>query len=259
MDTSHAGSANKQLSGEENKQTVQPSTSAHQNQPLKTHGNVRRARFHEQFVQALNAGASAYANAEANVVRTLVSAVPAPSQAASANPVGSLFQQLETAQINFNTNLVNNELAFNHALVTNEVALEKSIFGTDSALNGALNRSFNVANLLVGTGEQALNTVVGAPVPTNFTFSLLLGSAAQVFNDGAIGGPLGAFDQSLVVAADVAGLVVGSAPAQAVLSALPAPAQALRRMSAYSWAERCAPRARPGAADTPAGQFPAAN
>lgn len=185
--------------------------------------SAQAALFHEQFVQALNAGASAYANAEANVVRTLASAVAAPAQAASANPVSSLFQQLEAAQINFNTNLVNNELAFNHALVTNEIALEKGIFGTDSALNGALNRSFNVANLLVGTGEQALNTVVGAPVPTNFTSSLLLGSAAQVFNSGAIGGPLGAFDQSLVVAADVAGLVVGSAPAQAVLSALPRP------------------------------------
>ncbi|CCK63304.1 PE family protein [Mycobacterium canetti] len=189
--------------------------------------SAQATRFHEQFVQALNAGASAYANAEANVVQTLASAVRAPAQAQAANPVGSLFQQLETAQINFNTDLVNSELAFNHALVTNEIALEQRIFGTDSALNGAVNRGFNVANLLVGTGEQAINTVVGAPVPTNFTSSLLLGSSAQVFNGGQIGGPLGAFDQSLAVGADLAGLVLGSAPAQAVLSVLPAPVQAL--------------------------------
>ncbi|WP_230870153.1 PE family protein, partial [Mycobacterium canetti] len=84
--------------------------------------------FHEQFVQALNACASAYANAEANVVQTLASAVRAPARAQAANPVGSLFQELETAQINFNTDLVNSELAFNHALVTNEIALEQRVF-----------------------------------------------------------------------------------------------------------------------------------
>ncbi|KZS72452.1 hypothetical protein A4G26_05950 [Mycobacterium kansasii] len=143
---------------------------------------AQAARFHDQFVQALNAGANLYA--------------------------GSPLQQLsKAAQLNFNTNLVNNELGFDRWLVTNEVGLEQPFFGADSALNGVINRGFNVGNLLVGTGEQALNTVVGALVPANFTSSLLTGSGAQVFNGGQIGGLADAFDQSLMVAADLAGLV----------------------------------------------------
>ena len=172
--------------------------------------SAQAALFHDQFVQALNAGASAYASADANVVQTLAGAVPASAQAVASSPVGSLLQQIETAQINFNTNLVNSELSFNHALLTNEIGLEQRIFGTNSALNGVINRSFNVGNLLWGTGQQTVNTLVGAPVPTTFTSGLLTGSAAQVFNSGAIGGPLGAFDQSLVVGADFAGLVIGT-------------------------------------------------
>ncbi len=136
-------------------------------------------------------------------------------------------EQLEQAQIAFNSNLVANELVFNRALVSSEIAFEKAIFGTDNALNGALNRGFNAGNLLLGTGEQAANLLVGAQVPANFTSSLLTGSAAQVFNSGAIGGPLGAFDQSLVVGADLAGLVLSSPPGQALLSVLPAPVESL--------------------------------
>jgi hypothetical protein len=172
--------------------------------------SAQAALFHDQFVQALNAGASAYASADANVVQTLAGAVPASAQAVASSPAGSLLQQIETAQINFNTNLVNSELSFNYALLTNEIGLEQRIFGTNSALNGVINRSFNVGNLLWGTGQQTVNTLVGAPVPTTFTSGLLTGSAAQVFNSGAVGGPLGAFDQSLVVGADFAGLITGT-------------------------------------------------
>ncbi|MCV7377473.1 hypothetical protein BST11_20730 [Mycobacterium alsense] len=188
--------------------------------------SAQAAQFHEQFVQTMAASASAYANAEANVVQTLSGSTPAAAAQAAANTPGSLLQQIETAQINFNTNLLASELTFNKSLLTNEVALERAIFGTDSALNGVVNRTFNVGNLLWGTAQQTLNTIVGAPVPTNFTSSLLQGSSAQVFNSGAIGGPLGAFDQSLVVGADFAGLVLSSPPGQALLSALPASTQA---------------------------------
>jgi hypothetical protein len=190
--------------------------------------SAQASQFHAEFVGALNAGANAYAGAEANVVQSMQSAVAAPAQAVSA-AASSPLQQLEAAQLNFNSNLVNSELAFNKALVTNEVGLEKLIFGGNaSALNGALNRTFNAGNLLVGTGEQTLNTVVGATtVPANFNSTLLLGSAAQVFNSGAIGGPLGTFDQSLVVGADLAGLALGSQPGQALLSLLPAQTQAM--------------------------------
>ncbi len=189
--------------------------------------SAQAARFHEQFVQLITAGANAYASAEANVVQTLSNVAPTAAQATAANTPGSLLQQLETAQINFNTNLVNGELAFNKGLVTNEVALEQAIFGTNSALNGAINRTFNVGNLLWGTAQQTLNTLVGAPVSPTFTSSLLTGSGAQVFNSGAIGGPLGAFDQSLVVGADLAGFVLASPPGQALLSVLPASTQAM--------------------------------
>ena len=188
--------------------------------------SARAAQFHAQFVEALTAGANAYAGAEASVVQSMQGAVAAPAQAVSA-AASSPLQQLEQAQITFNTNLVNAELTFNHQLVSGEVALEQSLFGTDSALNGVINRGFNVGNLLWGTAQQTVNTLVGAPVPQNFTSGLLQGSAAQVFNGGKIGGPLGAFDQSLVVGADFAGLVLGSPPGQAVLSLLPAPTQAM--------------------------------
>lgn len=186
--------------------------------------SAQATQFHEQFVAAMAATAGAYANAEANVVQTLSGAAPAGAQAA-ANTPGSLLQQLETAQINFNTGLVSSELKFNQSLLTNEIGLEKAIFGTDSALNGVINRGFNVGNLLWGTAQQTLNTIVGAPVPTNFTSSLLT-SSTGVFNSGAIGGPLGAFDQSLVVGVDAAGFVLSTPPGQALLSVLPAQTQA---------------------------------
>ncbi|VBA41517.1 PE-PGRS family protein PE_PGRS18 [Mycobacterium attenuatum] len=182
------------------------------------------ARLHDQFVQAMNAGANLYASAEAANVSPLQAAqgaLGAPGQALAASSPGSPLQQLEAAQISVNSALVNNELGFNHWLLTNEVGLEQRFFGTDSALNGVINRGFNVGNLLVGTGEQALNTVVGAQVPANFISSLLTGSGAQVFNGGQIGGLAGAFDQSLVVNADLAGLVVGATPASGLLPVSP--------------------------------------
>lgn len=179
--------------------------------------SAQATQFHDQFVQAMRTAAGAYSGAEAANVS------PLQAIAAATSPM----QQLEQAEIGFNSNLLANQLTFNHALVTNEIGLEQSIFGTDAALNGAINRGFNAGNLLVGTGQQAVNALVGVQIPTTFTSSLLTGSAAQVFNSGAIGGPLGAFDQSLVVGTDVAGLVVGSAPGQALLSVLPAPAQAM--------------------------------
>src|SRR6516225_1484843 len=43
--------------------------------------SARAAAFHEQFVQLLGGGASAYANAEANIVQALTSAAPGSAQA----------------------------------------------------------------------------------------------------------------------------------------------------------------------------------
>ncbi|OBK26600.1 hypothetical protein A5634_00260 [Mycobacterium asiaticum] len=164
--------------------------------------SAQAAQFHEQFVQIMRSAAGAYAGAEAANV--------APLQALAA--AGTPLQQLEQMQVEFNTNLVANELAFNKALLTNEVALERQFFGTDSALNGVLNRAFNTGNLFVGTGQQAVNLFFGAPVPANFTSSLLLGSGAQAFNGGQIGGLVGAFDQSLMVPGNLLGLAGVNVP-----------------------------------------------
>nr|WP_082995604.1 PPE family protein [Mycobacterium alsense] len=146
--------------------------------------------------------------------------------AATSNPVNGFLQQLETAQVNFNTNLVNGEMTFNKSLVNSELGFEQAVFGTNTALNGFVNRSFNVGNLLWGSAQQGVNLFTGAQVPTTFNSNLLIGSAAQPFNSGTIGGPLGAFDQSLAAGADLAGLFPGQinvslgAPAQAALSAV---------------------------------------
>ncbi len=167
--------------------------------------SAKVALFHDEFVRTLTGSAASYGGAEA----------------ANVSSVGGVLQQLEQGQIAFNTNLVNGELGFNHSLLTNEVGLEQRIFGTDSALNGVINRGYNVANLLLGTGEQSFNTVVGAQVPATFWSSLLTGSGAQVFNGGQIGGLVGAFDQSLAGTADLAGLFVGdTSPMQAGLAAV---------------------------------------
>src|SRR6185437_1297222 len=166
------------------------------------------ARFHDQFVALMTSGAAQYASAEA----------------ANASPLGGLLQGVEHSEIGFEGNLVGRELAFNHALVANEVGLETQIFHTDSALNGVINRSFNVGNLLLGTGEQTFNSLVGASVPAGFVSSLLTGSGAQTFNGGQIGGLVGAFDQSLAAGADFVGLLGGDGSSAQALSAFGAAA-----------------------------------
>jgi hypothetical protein len=157
------------------------------------------AKFHDQFVQAVNAGAQSYASAEAANVSPLQAAL-------SQSPLG----QLEQAELNFASNLVNGQMSFDHALLTNEVGLEQQLFGTDSALNGALNRSFNAGNLLLGTVQQTGDSLLGVTVPSNFYANILTGSGAQVFNGGQIGGLVGVFDQSLMVPIDLAGLIAGN-------------------------------------------------
>lgn len=139
----------------------------------------------------------------------MLGALPAPAQSLLGSPANFL-QQIETDQINFNTNLVASQLNFNQNLVANEIAWEQGFFHTDSALSGALNRRFDIGNLLLGSGERAVNLFTGPQVPTHFTEGLLLGTAAQPFNGGQIGGLLGAFDQSVAGGLDLAGLITGT-------------------------------------------------
>jgi hypothetical protein len=167
--------------------------------------SAQAAAFHQEFVKLLGAGANAYATAEANVGQTLTGGA---TGAVAADSELSVLQRIEQLTIEYNTGLVARELEFNQWLVQTEVGLEERIFGTDSALNGVINRGFNVGNLLfVNTGEEILNGLSGAQVPSTFNASVLVGNLEQTFNGGQIGGPVGAFEQSLSLGLNAVGLI----------------------------------------------------
>ncbi|MCV7092868.1 hypothetical protein [Mycobacterium interjectum] len=138
---------------------------------------------------------------------SLFAGLPNLGVALVAAPTAGL-QGLASGQLNFLSNLIPAEVGFNTNLVNSELAWETSTFGTNAALNGGLNRLFNVGNLILGTGEQTVNSFVGGvQVPAIGT--LLTGTVAQVFNGGNIGGLEGIFDQTLAAGGDFAGLLVG--------------------------------------------------
>jgi len=120
--------------------------------------SAQAEQFHAQFVNAMNSATAAYAGAEAANLQAVLG--------------GSLA-----------TNLVGAELAFNGSLVANESALAQAVGSVSGGVNGgvagALNSGFNSFNLAVGTGEQFVNTLVGAQVPVNFSSSLALGGSFQ--------------------------------------------------------------------------------
>ncbi|OBI16844.1 hypothetical protein A5712_24985 [Mycobacterium sp. E2327] len=138
-------------------------------------------------------------------LQAMLTGLPVSAQAWSAtSPVG-MFQQFMQAQIGFTNNLVHSELAFNHSLIANEMGLEQAVFGTNHALNGVVNDVYNFWNLMLGTGEQTANSLVGAQVPANFTASLLVGDSYQVIGGGQVGGLLGALDQKVLFDLNVLG------------------------------------------------------
>jgi PE family len=140
--------------------------------------------------------------------------IPAPIQAslvsAASVPVNTL-EQFGQAQVGFNATLVNGEFGFNTSLVANEMGIEQAVFGTNNALNGAVNNLFNFSNMVLGTGEQSVNSLLGAHIPAdaNLTTSLLVGSPSQVVGAGKVGGLLGALDQQLMFDLNMGGLVTG--------------------------------------------------
>ncbi|ORB47611.1 hypothetical protein B4U45_07405 [Mycobacterium persicum] len=136
---------------------------------------------------------------------------PTPAQAALGAPAGFV-AQLEHGLVGFNANLIGAELALNHRLVAAEMGLERAVFGTNGALNGVLDRAFNMGNLALGTGEQLVNTVLGAPAPADFYADLTIGGDGQVFSDGQVGGLLGAVQQKLMLDTQLVGLVLGGGP-----------------------------------------------
>lgn len=136
---------------------------------------------------------------------------PTPMQAFLAAPAG-LVAQLEHGLTGFNATLIGAELDFNSRLVAGEMGLERAVFGTNGAVNGVIDRVFNMGNLALGTGEQFVNTVLGAPAPADFYAQLMIGGDGQVFSDGHVGGVLGAVQQKLMLDTQLVGLVLGGDP-----------------------------------------------
>ncbi len=132
-------------------------------------------------------------------------ALPTLGAALLAAPVAGL-QGVATVELGFLNNMVAAETNFNTSLLNNELALEANVFGPN-AFNGALNRTFNVYNLAVLTGEQTANSFLGGTqVPPTNAGVFLTGGGNGVFNtNGGIGGLEGMLDQFLVADANLAG------------------------------------------------------
>ena len=113
--------------------------------------------------------------------------------------------------ITFNNALVADELAFNTQLLNEELAAEAAAFGgNEDALNGSVDRMFNIDNLFLSTEENSFNSLIGAEFsPAEITQSLLTGTTTDVFDTGDLGGLQGIFDQNLALVTDLAGLTSG--------------------------------------------------
>ncbi len=118
--------------------------------------------------------------------------------------VGKLTTDMEA----FNDDILGAEKSFNSHLVGAEDQIEQAIFGDNSALNGFVNRGFNVFNMLFDSQERTVNGLLGLTDydPKDLTESLLHGSDQQVFNGGEVGGLLGLLDQGMFQISDLFGL-----------------------------------------------------
>ncbi|OBK96363.1 hypothetical protein A5645_01405 [Mycobacterium asiaticum] len=133
---------------------------------------------------------------------------------------------LEQIQSGILANLVVNELAFNASLVANEQALVSALLGPGAVL-GPVGYAFNAGNLLLGTGEQLLNAVVGAPT-VNLTGSLLFNGALPLGGGLApVGGLTGVVQQLLSLSGALSGAPGLDAALLAQLGLTPTALQAL--------------------------------
>lgn len=131
--------------------------------------------------------------------------------AAAAASSGGLLYNLSVAETGFNEFLLSTQTSFNTGLVAHELALEELIFGTDSALNGTINRLFNVGNMFVDTFENTFNGFLFGANP-DITSVLTVGMNAlgeltpNLFNSGMLGGIEGVFNNTLAAFFDFLGL-----------------------------------------------------
>lgn len=128
-------------------------------------------------------------------------------------PPASWLYDLSVAETGFNEFLQNSEIGFNTNLVTAEINLEELIFGTDSALNGTLNRLYNVGNMFVDTIENVTNgTLFGnnADITASLTVGLngMGDLLPNLFNSGALGGLEGIFNNLIAAFFDFLGIFV---------------------------------------------------
>jgi len=128
-------------------------------------------------------------------------------------PGDTLMEELQSGLTGFNTSLVDFLKDFNHTLVTSQVGLEEMIFGTDSALNGVINRSFNVLNMFLDAGQQGFLGLLGAEFSGKAMTSSLLATPDYIpdpiFALGDIGGLEGVLGNSYLVLADLVGGLLG--------------------------------------------------
>ncbi|OBK13849.1 PE family protein [Mycobacterium asiaticum] len=136
----------------------------------------------------INAAFTGALNGDASGLNALINAVAGLPTTGLAG-----FEQLQSGLL---VDLTTNELALNASLVANERALVSALLGAP-ALLGPAGYFFNAGNLLLGTGEQFLNGLVGAPA-VNLTSSLLFNGALPLGGGLApVGGLTGVVQQLL--------------------------------------------------------------
>lgn len=139
---------------------------------------------------------------------SFAASLPASAQALLGHSPIGLLQQLAADHMHLANTMLTDETGFNQNLLNSEVTWEATEFGP-SAFNGALNRAFNVVNLVPATAEQTVNSIlVGAQGPSLDT--IMTGTGQQVFNGGLVGGLEGIFDQILAAGADLHGFITGT-------------------------------------------------
>lgn len=154
--------------------------------------NAQAAAFHEEFVSLLNAGADAYASAEASGAQSLLNGVGAavgtvagPYQALvanTANNLQSLGGALAANPAPFLRQLVSNQIGYGQAVAS---ALQRTLANLPAVLAEApatIQAAFQT--LLTANPAAFLQQVISNQLGFAQTVSTALHSAAQDFNTG---------------------------------------------------------------------------
>jgi hypothetical protein len=123
-------------------------------------------------------------------------------------------------EVGFNTSLLNAELGFNAALVAQETGIELALFGNLG--NPVLNTFYNFWNLLLGSGESTLDSLIGLQLPAGLlTGSLAIGTSPIIAGGGLLAAVPTKFLWDLaVVQAAVSPLMAGGSLQAALTAAL---------------------------------------